>query len=292
MGRPFDHTRLMLILFQVDMNEQRDDLSYLQLATDTARKAGALLKEHLGRVHEVDYKYKNSMVTEADKRSERLIVDTLLAAYPDHSIVAEEGSDVDNSDTHKWIIDPLDGTTNFLHTFPYFCVSIALEIEGTVETGVVYNPMTDELFTAERGKGALLNSAPVRPSRTARLTESLVVTGFSHEYPWYVHHSVDYLEGFIYSAEGIRRFGSAALDLCHVASGRTDGFWELGLHPWDIAAAALILEEAGGRVSNFSGETLDIYGIELLSSNGLIHTQMLEVIESTREQIEAREARA
>lgn len=264
----------------------------LELAKKAAFEAGDLLLTHLGKVKDVQYKYKNNMVTEADKASEKLLVDIILGEHPTHSIVAEEGSTVENNPKYRWLIDPLDGTTNFLHTYPYFCVSIGYEEEGVMVAGVVYNPVTKEMFTAELGQGAALNGEPIAPSNTGSLKEALVVTGFSHEVPWYVHHNVEYLQSFIYSAQGIRRDGSAALDLSYVASGRSDGFWEIGLHPWDVAAGSLILEEAGGRISGFEGEKFDVYGKELLSSNGLIHDEMLDVFEQTRRQRETKEAQS
>lgn len=256
----------------------------MQVAEKAARAAGDLLLKKLGTAKALKFKYKNSMVTEADYESEQLILDILFAEYPSHNILTEEDGITDRGSKYKWIIDPLDGTTNFLHTYPYFCVSIALEVEGVVEYGVVYNPLTDELFSAELGNGAFSNGSPISPSNIENLDESLVITGFTHEFEWMVHQNIEYLKKFIYGTQGFRRDGSAALDLSYVASGRAEAFWEIGLNPWDVAAGALILKEAGGNITDFSGDEYDIYGKELLSSNGLIHSEMVDVIKAnTRE---------
>ena len=253
-------------------------LSYLEVAKKTAREAGALLMERLGSVREYEYKYKNSMVTKVDVESEKLIVEMLRSHFPDHGMFGEELGETDSESDFRWIIDPVDGTTNYLHAYPYFSVSIGLELSGELQAGVVYDPFKDEMFSAERGGGAHLNGKPISPSRVESLGESLVVTGFTHQEQWMLEQGIEHLVNFMRRTQGFRRDGSAALDLCHVAAGRTDGFWEIGLHAWDIAAGVLILREAGGVATDFSGGALDIYGVEMLASNGRIHEQMVEVL--------------
>ncbi len=258
-------------------------MSYIRVAEKAAREAGAHLLRELKREKEYEYKYKNSMVTEVDISSEDLIIDIIQTKYPSHSIIAEERGELENDSSFRWIIDPIDGTTNYLHRYPFFSVSIGLEIDGVISAGVVYNPMRDELFTAEIGKGAYMNGSPIKPSRINTIEESLLTTGFTHKEGWMVDEGIFHLEKFIYRAQGFRRDGSAALDLSYVAMGRVDGFWEIGLHCWDVAAGSLILTEAGGAISDFSDAEYDIYGIELLATNGLIHDEMIEVLLLGRE---------
>lgn len=256
----------------------RVTLSYLDVAKEAAFRAGALLMEYYGRVKEYSYKYKNSLVSEVDTNSEKLIVDIILSKFPTHGIYAEEYGEKNSSSDFRWIIDPLDGTTNYLHTYPFFSVSIALEIEGVVHVGVVYDPFKKEMFTAQLGKGAYLNGKPISTSTVDKLEESMVVTGFTQEHDWMFLKNLEHLSRFMHRAQAFRRDGSASLDLSYLASGRIDGFWEIGLHAWDVAAGYLILTEAGGKATNFSSEPLDIYGIEIVASNGLIHDQMIEVL--------------
>lgn len=258
-------------------------LSYIRVAERAAREAGAHLLKELEREKEYEYKYKNSMVTEVDVSSEDLIIDIITSEYPTHSIVGEERGEQKNDSHYRWIIDPIDGTTNYLHRYPYFSVSIGLEIDGVVSAGVVYNPIRDELFSAEIGKGAFMNGKPIKPSRIDTIEESLLTMGVTHKEGWMVDETIFHLEKFIYRAQGFRRDGSAALDLSYVAMGRVDGFWEIGLHCWDVAAGSLILTEAGGAITDFSGGEYDIYGIELLATNALIHDEMIEVLLMGRE---------
>src|SRR5215831_15669788 len=243
---------------------------YLDIAIETALEAGQILREEFERPPDIAYKGDVDLVTQADKRSERTIVAKISQYFPDHSISAEEGLGHVRSSEFRWHVDPLDGTTNFAHKYPCFSVSIALAQNGSVLAGVVYNPISHELFAAASGKGATLNGKPISVSEVATLSTSLLCTGFP------VHkrrasNNIHYYYNFTLRSHGVRRDGSAALDLASVACGRFDGFWELGLNPWDVAAGILIVEEAGGRVTNFKGEPFDIYNPPILASNGLIH---------------------
>jgi len=246
----------------------------LSIASEIAREAGSLLIRYFERRVAVEYKGEFDVVTEADRASERLIVERLRGHFPGHSIIAEEGSGLEGSSDCTWYVDPLDGTTNFAHGFPAFCISMALEQAGEMVLGVVYDPLHDELFAAERGAGACLNQRPIHVSRVDRLAESLLATGFpSHrrhaDINIYFYHQVAML------AHGVRRAGSAALDLCYLASGRLDGFWEFRLNPWDIAAGLLIVSEAGGRFSDMRGNPHQLRGPETAASNGRIHVELI-----------------
>ena len=252
----------------------------LDFAIQTAREAGRVLADRFGRNLKISNKSEIDLVTESDLASEKVIIDRIKTHYPRHSILAEE-SGISNPDDNEsgwlWIIDPLDGTTNYAHGYPCFCVSIALAHQGRMEIGVVYDPIRDEMFAAERGQGASLNSRRISVSGTMNLSAALLCTGF----PYDVRERNEFARhfaNFIMKAQGVRRDGAAALDLAYVAAGRFDGFWEEGLKPWDVAAGALIIEEAGGRVSKYRGEPLDIYSPPIVASNGLIHDQMREVL--------------
>lgn len=249
-----------------------------KIAIGAAKKAGLLLKEHLGGAREIEFKGAVDLVTEMDKKAEALIIGDLKGAFPDHGILTEESAEVKTSTGHRWIIDPLDGTTNYAHGFPFFCVSIAFETAGKVVLGVVYNPMLDELFVAEPGKGATLNGRTISVSKTASLDRSLLATGFPYDLRTSRENNLDNFANFAVRAQAIRRAGSAALDLSYVAAGRFDGFWEMKLRAWDVAAAALIVTEAGGRITDFKGGEFSIFGGRCLASNGLIHNEMLDIL--------------
>ena len=253
-------------------------MNYLEVAEKTAREAGVVLLENLGKVKKIEFKAKNSLVTEVDKLSEEIIINNLKKSFTSHDIFAEEsGRHSENSD-YLWLIDPIDGTTNYAHAYPFFSISIALEVKGEVEIGLVYDPVKDEMFTAEAGKGAYLNGELIKVSKSDSIEHSHVCTGFMHEVEWMVEANIKHFGNFIRRARAVRRDGSAALDVCYVACGRFDRFWELGLNPWDTAAAVLILKEAGGQVTTFSGDEYSIYIKEILASNSIIHGQMIEIL--------------
>ena len=252
----------------------------LNFAIDVARDAGGLLMQRLG-VAKVTNKGDIDLVTEGDLASENLIIERIRSYYPQHGILAEESGEAEltggKSSEWKWIIDPLDGTTNYAHSYPCFCVSIALEHAGVLEVGVVYDPVRDEMFAAERGNGATLNDRKITVSPVEELKDAMVCTGF----PYNVRERPDFTRdfaNFTMAAQAVRRDGSAALDLAYVACGRFDGFWEDGLSPWDIAAGKILIEEARGKVSNFEDQPLSIYTKRVLASNGLVHDAMLRVL--------------
>jgi myo-inositol-1(or 4)-monophosphatase len=252
----------------------------LNFAIETARAAGHLLLEKYGRITAVTKKGDYNLVTEADLASEALIIERIKSHYPRHMILAEESGDtvvVGGDAKWKWIIDPLDGTTNFAHGYPCFCVTIALEHDGELVVGVTYDPTRNELFTAEKGEGASLNFKPIHVSSTEKLSESLLVTGFPYDFKDR-HDFARHLTDFLLGARGVRRDGSAAIDMAYVACGRFDGFWEEGLNPWDVAAGVLMISEAGGRVTGYDGSPLSIYKPPICASNGLIHGEMLAVL--------------
>lgn len=250
--------------------------SYLNIAVDIARESGALLVQHFKRPKEIFYKRPSDLVTDADRRSEALIIERLRSHFPKHGIVAEEGGGGRTDSDYCWYVDPLDGTTNFAHGFPVFCVTLGLAYRGETVAGVVFDPIRDELFTAESGAGAYLNNKRIHVSKAATLPECLVATGFP---PFADNHdlNIKYYYRFTTLCHGVRRAGSAALDLCSVAAGRFEGFWELKLNPWDKAAGALLVVEAGGRVSNLRGEAFDLLADPIFASNGLVHDAMVGV---------------
>lgn len=254
----------------------------LNFAIQTARDAGRILADRMGRVLHIASKGEIDLVTEADLASEKLIIERIRTHYPRHSILAEESgitTAVNKEDSEwKWVIDPLDGTTNFAHGYPCFCVSIALEHAGKIEIGVVYDPIRDEMFAAERGAGATLNDRTIRVSDVEDLNKAMLCTGFPYDVRERPHFALDFTN-FTMQAQAVRRDGSAALDLAYVACGRFDGFWENGLNPWDVAAGVLLIEEAGGQVTDFRGGKLNIYEPKVLVSNGLVHDAMMKVLQ-------------
>jgi myo-inositol-1(or 4)-monophosphatase len=246
-----------------------------------ARKAGALLLERLHDRHTVQYKGEINLVTEADCLSEALIVERIRREFPGHDILTEESPETANGSDFRWIIDPLDGTTNYAHGYPVFSVSIALEVKGVIMQGAVYNPMLDELFTAEKGVGAFLNGRRLNVSRTERLSRSLLATGFPYDIREDRNNNINYFKVMVLSAQAVRRTGSAALDLAYIAAGRFDGFWELKLMPWDTAAGWLLVKEAGGCVTDLCGDSYQLLSRNILASNGLIHAEMASILAGT-----------
>jgi myo-inositol-1(or 4)-monophosphatase len=249
---------------------------YLEAAIEIAREAGQILCQELDRPLDISYKGDADIVTQADKRSERLIVQRLTQYFPEHAIAAEEGTGHDSTSEFRWHVDPLDGTTNYAHGYPCFCVSIGLAQRETMLAGVVFNPFYNEFFAAARGQGATLNGKPIHVSKVANLATSLLCTGFP------VHKrvaspNIHYYWDFTLRSHGVRRDGSAALDLASVAAGRFEGFWEFGLNRWDTAAGVLLVEEAGGKVSDFDGRPYTLGGPVILATNGLIHEETREV---------------
>jgi len=242
---------------------------------DIAREAGALLMEYFHGNVAVEYKGEADLVTIADRKSEALIRERIRQRWPAHDVFGEEEGFQDTGSDYRWYVDPLDGTTNFAHRYPVFCVSMALEYRGTRIAGVVYDPTRDEMFSAERGSGAYLNQQHIHVSKVARLAECLVATGFpSHKR--HKNPNIFFYHQITLRSHGVRRAGSAALDLCCVACGRFDGFWEFNLNPWDTAAGVLIVEEAGGKVTNFGGGPFQLDSRETLASNGLVHQALLD----------------
>jgi myo-inositol-1(or 4)-monophosphatase len=254
----------------------------LNFAMQMARDAGRILIDRQGRSLQVSSKGDINLVTEADLAAEKLIIERIQSYYPRHAILAEESGASNGSETGaagewKWIIDPLDGTTNYAHGYPCFCVSIAVERAGKIEIGVIYDPVRDEMFAAERGQGATLNDRTIRVSEVDELNSAMLCTGF----PYDVRERPDFARdftNFTMRAQAVRRDGSAALDLAFIACGRFDGFWEDGLNPWDVAAGVLLIEEAGGQVTDYRGAALDIYTPKVIASNGLVHEAMMAVL--------------
>jgi myo-inositol-1(or 4)-monophosphatase len=279
------------------MPANHDNFLFLPAMSAIAREAGALLMHHFQKHIKIEYKGDADLVTAADRASEALIRERIQQQFPGHDVLGEEQGLNDQGSDYRWYVDPLDGTTNFAHGYPVFCVSMALEHRelerresGPLASkeqaekqalriaGVVYDPTRDELFSAEQGKGAHLNGAAIRVSQAAHLKESLLATGFpSHKR--HKNPNIHFYHQITLRTHGVRRAGSAALDLCNVASGRFDGFWEFNLNPWDTAAGALIVEEAGGKISRFDGSPFEIDSRETLASNGLIHPALVEEFE-------------
>ncbi len=254
------------------------DRRYLEVAVAAAKAAGRIQKRNLAGSFRVDTKGDvTNLVTEVDLRCEQRIVSLLRRHFPSHGIFAEESGEEVVASSYRWLIDPLDGTTNYAHGYPFFCTSIALEHRGTVVLGVVYDPCRRELFTAERGGGASLNGQPIAPSETVDLNTALLVTGFPYDVRR-TRRNLDHFRRFVLRAQAVRRDGSAALDLCYTAMGRFDGFWEFSLSPWDLAAGSLILSEAGGRLTRTNGRPFSLNAGDVLATNGRVHAQMLRIL--------------
>lgn len=246
-----------------------------------AREAGALLLARIHENHAIRYKGEINLVTEADGLSEALIVDRIRRSFPDHGILTEESPETKNGSVFRWIVDPLDGTTNYAHGYPAFCVSIALEVEGVIRLGTVFNPMLDELFTAEMGEGAFLNGRRIAVSRIEDLSRGLLATGFPYDIREDPNNNLNYYRALAMRAQAVRRAGSAALDMAYLAAGRFDGFWELKLMPWDTAAGWLLVTEAGGSVTDLHGCSFSLHSPHVLASNGLLHEAMIRVLAET-----------
>lgn len=251
-------------------------MSYLETSIEIAREAGALLAAYFDRRVAFELKGEFDLVTEADRASEKLVVERLRSHFPDHAIVAEEGGGQSGSSDYRWYVDPLDGTTNFAHGFPMFNITLALERAGELIAGVIYDPVRGELFTAERGAGAYLNGVRIHVSRTARVQDALVATGFPSR-KRHLNVNVHFYYQLAMMSHGVRRAGSAALDLAYVACGRLDAFWEFGLNPWDMAAGILIVSEAGGACSDMKGGPVNVRGPHLLADNAAIHAGMVDL---------------
>lgn len=251
---------------------------YIKVAEVAVRRAGALLKGDLDTRPEAFYKGEVDLVTRMDRESQELLVGAISAAFPTHAILAEEGYSTSGRSDFRWIIDPLDGTTNYSHTLPIFAISVALEFEGRVVGGLVHDPMRDEMFMAVAGGGAYLNGRKILVSKVDSLDRSLLSTGFPYDIRTNPCNNLDHWGNFLVKAQAVRRCGSAAMDLCYVACGRFDGFWEMKLRSWDVAAAALVVVEAGGRVTDLVGGPFRPDGLETVATNGLIHDEMIQVL--------------
>ncbi len=248
----------------------------LEVALSAAGRAGEVLRSGFGAEHAITYKGAVDLVTEVDEEAERVIREELLGAFPTHGMLAEEGGGKEGEEDTRWIVDPLDGTTNYAHGLPVFAVSIALERDGEVVLGVVHDPIRDETFVAERGDGATLNGEPIRVSETEEPIRGLIATGLPYDRER-MPEALELFGRFAALSRGMRRLGAAALDLCYVACGRLDGYYEQGIWPWDVAAGSLILTEAGGKVTNYRGDALDLAGREVVASNTLLHPAMIEL---------------
>jgi myo-inositol-1(or 4)-monophosphatase len=249
----------------------------MQTARYAAMEAGKILKELFGNINSISKKGEIDLVTEADLASEKTVIDIITGNFPKDRILSEEAGEKGKESDRMWIIDPLDGTTNFAHSFPVFGVSIALQAGNEIVAGVVYNPVMDEFFEAEKGKGAFLNKKTIKVSDKKNLKDSLIGTGFPYDVYERPDEVLDYLKRMIVRVQGIRRAGAAAVDLCYVAAGRLDGFWEQGLKPWDTAAGSLILREAGGIITDYTGNPYNPFVKTILASTPGIHSKMLEV---------------
>ncbi len=257
--------------------------SFHEVGVEAARKAGALLHAQFGAARHVSYKGSpTNLVTEMDHRAEALIVETIHARFPSHAILAEEAGALGGPGSYRWIVDPLDGTTNYAHGLPVYAVSIALEIDGRLALGVVYDPNRDECFVAERGRGARLNGAPLRVSASDSLNESLLSTGFGSNIRQAPGNNRAEHAALLLRCHGVRETGSAVLNLAAVAAGRLDAYWELRLGTWDVAAGMLLVEEAGGRVTDPAGNPVDLAAASVVASNGLIHDEILRVLKEAR----------
>ncbi len=256
----------------LDLNQAMD------FAVATAREAGAVLRDYYRTGVTVKYKGEIDLITEADRASEELILTRIRSAYPDCAILSEESGASANRSAAMWIVDPLDGTTNFAHGLPIFSVTMALLLNGVIEIGVTYDPIYDELYAARRGQGAYLNGERLQVSAAPALDRALLVTGFPYDRRTNPHNNIQQFTDFSLRAQGVLRLGSAALDLGAVAAGRLDGYWEFKINPWDIAAGVLLVTEAGGQVTMPDGSPLDLFARQVVASNGSLHPEMIDVL--------------
>jgi len=255
----------------------------LKTAIKAAKEAGKIIVESMKNKKIIDYKSAVNILTDTDLKAEKKILSVIKQKFSGHSFYTEENLGKKTNSNHLWVIDPLDGTTNFFHSFPHFCVSIAHLCNGKVDLGVIFDPVKKELFYAEIGKGAFLNDKEIKVSNTEKLSDSLLITGFAYERGEILKRNLGYIEKFFDAGiQGIRRTGSAALDLCYIACGRADGYWEFALKSWDHAAASLIITEAGGEITKINGEKYEVFKNDIIASNSKIHEQMLEVLRSIK----------
>lgn len=250
----------------------------LDFAIQCALESGRIQSEYFQKRIGIHHKGEINIVTDVDIACQRRIIELIEKQYPDDAIIAEEKENTFDETRNKWIVDPLDGTTNYAHGYPFFCTSIAYEVKGEVVAGVVYNPIFKELFSAWKGEGASFNGEKIQVSGINDMKQALLSTGFPYDLPTSTKNNISHFVNFLYHAQAVRRDGSAALNLCYVACGRFDAHWEMKLNPWDMAAGVLIVKEAGGSVTDFQGEKFNIYGDELLASNGLLHDRLLQVL--------------
>lgn len=252
---------------------------YKKVLYEAAEEAGKILTKYYNTAFSIGRKqHYSDLVTEIDKKSEKKIIEIIHKYFPEHNILSEECGDLKMKSDYVWVIDPIDGTVNYAHSLPIFCVSIALEIKKKVILGLVYNPMNKEYFYGEDNYGAYLNNKKIKVSGIKNLKDALLVTGFPYGAQNNTDHCIEHFVNFIKAGLPIRRLGSAALDLCYVACGRIDGFWEVSLNPWDVAAGHLILNEAGGKITNFQRKKYSIYSKQVLATNGKIHTEMIDIL--------------
>jgi myo-inositol-1(or 4)-monophosphatase len=250
----------------------------LEFAIQCAIESGKIQGEYFHKRIGIHHKGEIDIVTDVDIACQKKIIDLIEKHYPDDYIIAEEKSNVFEQKRNKWIVDPLDGTTNYAHGYPFFCTSIAYEVGGEVVVGVVYNPIFNELFSAQKGEGAYLNGEKIQVSTINDMKQALLSTGFPYDLPTSPKNNINHFIHFLYHAQAVRRDGSAALNLSYVACGRFDGHWEMKLNPWDMAAGILIVKEAGGSITDFHGEDIDIYGDELVASNGYLHDRLVDIL--------------
>lgn len=250
----------------------------LEFAIQCALESGKIQAEYFQKKIGIHHKGEIDIVTDVDIACQQKIIELIEEKYPEDSIIAEEKANIFDEKRNKWIVDPLDGTTNYAHGYPFFCTSIAYEVGGEVVVGVVYNPIFKELFFSQKGEGAYFNGEKIHVSGINDMKQALLSTGFPYDLPTNTNNNINHFVHFLYKAQAVRRDGSAAMNLSYIACGRFDGHWEMKLNPWDMAAGMLMVKEAGGTITDFKGERFSIYGDELVASNGLLHDRLIEVL--------------